>query len=110
MFAVVLALIGHTPEPFLKEQMGHAIHLRGGTQSAGSQLGRGLALHQGHDDLAAEATHGDARPDALVANNPPLAFSELLPNQHHLGTNRHEEFLALACWRHDVSGWNYSFT
>ena len=77
---------------------------------ASDHLGRRLALHQSHDDLASESTHGDARPNAFVAKDLPLALGKPLPSLHHLGTNRHEEFLSLACWKHDVSGWNYSFT
>ena len=66
-------------------------------------------MHQGHDDLAPESRHAVTRADALVAEDLPLASGEPLPSLYDSGTNRHEEFLSLACWGHDVSVWNSLF-
>ena len=71
--AVVLPLVGHAREPLFEEQVGRAIDLRRGTQPAGSDPRGGLALHQGHDDLAPESRHAVTRADALVAEDLPLA-------------------------------------
>jgi hypothetical protein len=107
--AVVLPLVGHAREPSFEEQAGRAIDLRRGAQPAGSDPRGGLALHQGHDDLAPESRHTVTRADALVAEDLPLASGEPLPSLDDAGTNRHEEFLSLPWGGHDVSVWNSLF-
>ena len=96
-------------EPLGEEEVGDAIDLRGRAKAAGRQVGRGPAPDQARDDLAPEPTDGGPRADALLANDPSLASGELLPGPDHLGTNRHEESLSLACREHGVSGRNASF-